>query len=160
MKKYICYTDGSYQSSLNAGGWSSIILDENEHLITRLYQGATHTTNNRMELRAVIETLKYFKEPSSLIIISDSQYVINGMLSARKWIENNDLSKKNLDLWFELVELLDIHSVEMQWTKGHVGNKWNEEADKWCTFAAQCYNLPRDVWTTKSTLSDLETDGI
>ena len=149
MNTYICYTDGSYQDTLKAGGWSSIILDEKEHVVAKLYQGMTHTTNNRMELRGVIETLKYFNTKSNLTIISDSQYVVNGIVSgsAKRWIEENDLSKKNLDLWFELIELLQNHNVTMQWVKGHNGNKWNEEADKWCTFAAQCYNLPRDIWT-------------
>lgn len=152
MQRYICYTDGSYQSSFNAGGWSSIILDENENIVAKLYQGFTHTTNNRMELMAVIETLNYFKDPTELIIISDSQYVVNSIItgSCNKWIEENDLSKKNLDLWFKLVDLLQKHNVTMKWVKGHDGNKWNEEADKWCTFAAQCYNLPRDIWTIDS----------
>ena len=155
VRKYICYTDGSYQSSINAGGWCSIILTENEQLVTKLYQGRTHTTNNRMELMAILETLRYFEEPSELIIISDSQYVINGINgSAKKWFEDNDLSKKNLDLWFEVVELLDKHKVTMEWTKGHAGNKWNEEADRLCVFAAQCYNLPRDIWTTDLELND------
>ena len=108
----------------------------------------TNTTNNRMELRAVLETLKYFEEPVELTIISDSQYVIGGINgSAKKWIENSDLTKKNLDLWFQIVELLEKHKVTMIWTKGHIGNKWNEEADRLCVFAAQCYNLPKDVWT-------------
>ena len=81
MSKYICYTDGSYQASLQSGGWSSIILDESENIIAKLYQGYTHTTNNRMELMAVIETLKYFKERTELIIVSDSQYVVNSIIT-------------------------------------------------------------------------------
>lgn len=153
MRKFICYTDGSYQASINAGGWASIILDENEKVIAKLYQGLTHTTNNRCELRAVLETLKYFNEPTDITIVSDSQYVIGGVNgSAQKWFEEQDLSKKNLDLWFEVVELLKKHKVTMIWTKGHVGNKWNEEADKLCVFAAQCYNIPRDIWPIKSEL--------
>ena len=162
MQRYICYTDGSYQASVNAGGWSSIILDENENVVAKLYQGMTHTTNNRMEIMAVLQTLKYFKERSNLIIISDSQYVVNSIItgSAVKWIIDNDLSKKNLDLWFELIDQLSKHNVTMKWVKGHNGNKWNEEADKWCTFAAQCYNLPRDVWTIESKQKNLEIDGI
>ena len=153
MRKFICYTDGSYQASINAGGWASIILDENEKVIAKLYQGLTHTTNNRCELRAVLETLKYFNEPTDITIVSDSQYVIGGINgSAQKWFEEQDFSKKNLDLWFEVVELLKKHKVTMIWTKGHIGNKWNEEADKLCVFAAQCYNIPRDIWTIKSEL--------
>ncbi len=150
MQKRICYTDGSYQESINAGGWASIILDENNHLITRLYQGATYTSNNRMELKAVIETLKYFNEPTDITIISDSQYVISNIVNgtAKKWLLEGDFTKKNLDLWFELLELWDKHKVEIKWVKGHNGDKWNEEADKWCTFAAKCLNLPKDLWIT------------
>lgn len=115
-----------------------------------------------MELMAVIETLKYFKERTELTIVSDSQYVVNSIITGicNKWIEENDLSKKNLDLWFQLVELLPKHDVTMQWVKGHNNNKWNEEADKWCTFAAQCYNLPRDIWTIDSMQKNLEITGI
>ena len=162
MSRYICYTDGSYKESLNAGGWSSIILDENENVIAKLYQGFTHTTNNRMELMAVIETLKYFKDSTELLIISDSQYVVNSVVTGacNKWIKENDLSKKNLDLWFQLVDLLPKHNVTIQWVKGHNNNKWNEEADKWCTFAAQCYNLPRDIWTIDSMQKNSEIIGI
>lgn len=103
-----------------------------------------------MELRAVLETLKYFDKPTNLEIISDSQYVINNINSgnAEKWIKDNDLSKKNLDLWFEIVNLINKHTVTFTWVKGHSDNKWNNEADKWCTFAAQCYNIPKDIWTT------------
>lgn len=77
MKKYKAYTDGSYQSSISAGGYASIIYDENNNLITRLYQGFKNTTNNRMEARAILETLKYFKEPVDITIVSDSMYVVN-----------------------------------------------------------------------------------
>jgi ribonuclease HI len=77
MKKYKAYTDGSYQSSIQCGGYASIIYDENNNLVTRLYQGFKNTTNNRMEARAVLETLKYFKEPTDITIVSDSMYVVN-----------------------------------------------------------------------------------
>jgi ribonuclease HI len=77
MKKYKAYTDGSYQSSINAGGYASIIFDESNNCIAQLYQGFKNTTNNRMEIMAVLETLKYFKEPSEITIVSDSMYVVN-----------------------------------------------------------------------------------
>lgn len=103
-----------------------------------------------MELRAVIETLKYFEEPSEITIVSDSQYVLNGITKATDWVKQNDLNRPNIDLWFELVELLPKHVIHTKWVKGHNGDKWNEEADKWCTFAARCLNLPRDIWTIHS----------
>jgi ribonuclease HI len=77
MKKFKAYTDGSYQSSIDAGGYASIIYDENDNVVAKLYQGFKHTTNNRMEARAVLETLKYFKEPTDITIVSDSMYVVN-----------------------------------------------------------------------------------
>lgn len=101
-----------------------------------------------MELKGVIETLKYINEPSEIIIYSDSQYIVNSVSKKLylEWIRT--LDKKNLDLWFELADLLEQHIVIIKWVKGHNGNKWNELADKWCTFAAQCYNLKEDQWTT------------
>lgn len=152
MNKYICYTDGAYKESINSGGWASIICDENEKVLKILYSGLKNTSNNRMELLAVLETLKFFKEPSHLIIISDSMYVVNSISNnwARKWFENQDYSKSNLDLWFQVLELLNKHVVEMKWVKGHAGNSINEEADKWAQFASQCLNLPNDEYFNKS----------
>ena len=97
--KYIAYVDGSYQSSLNAGGYASIICNGNQ-VIKELYQGFLHTSNNRMELLAVIETLKYFPYPVEITIVSDSKYVVETITRAapQKWFEEHDYSKKNLDL--------------------------------------------------------------
>ncbi len=78
MDKYIVWTDGSYKSSIDAGGYSSIITID-EKIITKLYQGFKSTTNNRMELMGVLETLKYFNTPTNLHIYSDSQYVVSSI---------------------------------------------------------------------------------
>ena len=152
MKTYKCYTDGSYQASIKRGGWSSIILDESGVVVAELHNGNTHTSNNRMEIRAVLETLKYFKEPSDITIVSDSMYVVNTIKEgwARKWFDEKDYSKSNLDLWFEILDYLDFHKVTMEWVKGHANNKWNERADELCVFAAQCLNLPKDEHTDYS----------
>ena len=162
MRSFIAYTDGSYQSSINAGGWASIILDENENHIATLYQGMTHTTNNRMELRAVIETIKYFEERVNLTIVSDSLYVIETITSgnALNIVKNNQIDRPNFDLWFELSEVLDRHELSFVWVKGHDGNRFNEEADKWCVFAARCLEIPRDIWTIDSEQERLEATGI
>ena len=77
MKKYKAYTDGSYQESIKAGGYASIIFDENGNQIKEIYQGWKNTTNNRMEALAVLETLKFFREPVEITIVSDSMYVVN-----------------------------------------------------------------------------------
>lgn len=152
MKKYKAYTDGSYQSSIQCGGYASIIYDENNNLVTRLYQGFKNTTNNRMEARAVLETLKYFKEPTDITIVSDSMYVVNTINQGwvNKWFNDKDYSKSNLDIWFEILDYLDFHKVTMEWTKGHSDNQMNNEVDELCVFAAQCLNLPEDEHINKS----------
>jgi ribonuclease HI len=77
MQKYKAYTDGSYQDSIKAGGYASIIFNEKGDKIKELYQGFKDTTNNRMEALAVLATLEYFKEPVEITIVSDSMYVVN-----------------------------------------------------------------------------------
>ena len=75
--RYTAYTDGSFQSSINAGGYAVVILDESDTIVAKLYQGFKGTTNNRMEIRGVLEALKYFNKPTDITIVSDSQYVVN-----------------------------------------------------------------------------------
>lgn len=152
MKKYICYTDGSFKSSISCGGWASIIYDEFGNTIKKLYQGYKNTTNNRMELMAVLETLKWFKEPSDITIVSDSMYVINTINEgwAKKWFEEKDYSKSNLDLWFQVLDYLDFHKVTMLWTKGHASNIINNQVDELAQFAATCLNLPEDEYIDNS----------
>ena len=142
---YEAYCDGSYQSSINSGGWSSIILNNNK-IIKKLYQGYHNTTNNRMELMGVLETLNYFKTPIKIKIYCDSQYVINSIKEGYvyTWFKNKDYSKKNLDLWFKIIDLLNFHDVTFEWVKGHQYNEMNNLADKLAVHAAQCLNLPED----------------
>ena len=112
----------------------------------KIYQGMLNTTNNRQELYAVIEALKYFPKPTELTIVSDSQYVVNSINEKYcfKWIKEQDLSKKNLDLWFQLVNLLNYHTVTFQWVKGHNNHSMNEYADRLAQHAAECMNLFED----------------
>lgn len=152
MKKYKAYTDGSYQDSINAGGYASIILNEQGNKIKELYQGFKNTTNNRMEALAVLATLEYFKEPVEITIVSDSMYVVNTIKEGwvRKWYDEKDYSKKNLDIWFKILDYLDFHKVTMEWTKGHANNVINNEVDELCVFAARCLNLPEDEFFNKN----------
>lgn len=150
MKTYNCWTDGSCQKSKSGepvGGWASIIVDESGN-ITKLFQGYKNTSNNRMEIMAVLETLKHFKEKSIINIVSDSMYVVNTINQgwAKKWFDEKDYSKQNLDLWFELLDLLDFHKVTISWTKGHSNNEMNNLADELAQFAAKCLNLPKDEY--------------
>lgn len=145
QSKWIIYTDGSEQPSIGAGGYAAVICYEGKCIKT-LYQGFRNTSNNRMELKAVIEALKWFKDPTELMIVSDSQYVVNSINGkyCYKWIKENDLSKKNLDLWFELINLLNYHTVTFKWVKGHSNHSMNEYADRLARHAAQCMNLLED----------------
>lgn len=145
MDLFVAYCDGSYQSSIDSGGWASIILKDDK-IFKKLYQGYKSTTNNRQELYAVLGTLEFFKEPTRLIIYSDSQYVVNSINNKHvyKWFEDGDFSKKNLDLWFKIIDLLNFHTVTFKWVKGHENNEFNELADKHAVHAAQCLNLKKD----------------
>ena len=139
------YTDGSCINNGERGGYAAVICYDGR-CVDKIYQGYLNTTNNRMELLAVIEVLKYFSNPIELTIISDSQYVVNSINGEyyKKWIKEQDLSKKNLDLWFQLVDLLNYHTVTFQWVKGHNNHSMNEYADRLAQHAATCMNLLQD----------------
>ena len=138
MKKVSLYTDGACSGNPGAGGYGGILI-YNGH--EKEYSGyEAETTNNRMELRAVIEGLKMLKEPVELDIYSDSAYVVNAF--TEKWIENWQLnnwrtaSKKpvqNIELWQELLELLTPHTVTWNKVKGHADNPYNNRCDKLAT---------------------------
>ena len=152
---WVIYTDGSCIDNGARGGYAAVFCYDGR-CVYKIYQGYLNTTNNRMELKAVIEALKCFKNPTELTIVSDSQYVVNSITGEHcyKWIKENDLSKKNLDLWFELVDLLKYHTVTFQWVKGHSNHSMNEFADKLCTHAATCMNLQEDPINIKYDNSD------
>lgn len=101
-----------------------------------------------MELMGVLEALRYFKTPTKMKIYSDSQYVINNIEGGhvKKWFETKDYSKKNLDIWHDVIDLLEFHNVEFIWVKGHANNKYNELCDQLAVHAAQCLNLPVDEY--------------
>ena len=133
------YTDGACSGNPGAGGWGVHI--DNLGNVTELSGRDENTTNNRMELKAVIEALKFFTISSKLIINTDSKYVMDG---ASKWIVNwkknnwkttQKKDVKNKDLWTELDKLINFHKIEWIWVKGHDGNFGNERADFLATSA-------------------------
>ncbi len=135
MKNIILYTDGACSGNPGKGGWGAILKYGNHEKV--LSGGEKETTNNRMELLAVIKGLEALKEKCSIEIYSDSAYVVNaflqGWLSA--WKENNwkTSSKKdvlNIDLWKRLDQLLNKHEVEWFKVKGHADNELNNRCDK------------------------------
>ena len=130
----IVYTDGACSGNPGIGGWGSVIIIE-ENTPIHLNGGSQKTTNNQMELMAVIKSLQYFKDHKNICIYTDSKYVMNGIES---WIFNwkkngwKTASKKpvkNKDLWEELDREIQKHTVKWEWVKGHDGNKNNEMAD-------------------------------
>lgn len=140
------YTDGSYKPSTNCGGYAAVIT-HNDLVIKVIHEGFKNTTNNRMEIMAVLEALKYFKVPIEFDIYSDSEYVVNSInnRSLHKWIEENDQSKKNLDLWKQVYDLLQRHRVRFFWVKGHDDNEFNELADLYANNSATVLNPKIDL---------------
>lgn len=143
---YTIYTDGSYKPTRDAGGYASVILNDDK-VEKVLAQGYVHTTNNRMELLGLLSALKYFEEPKDLQIYSDSSYVVTSINKNhyKKWLEENDVTKKNLDLWDEIADWLAFHNVKMHWVKGHNDDTYNEMADLYANMAAIVLNPFTDL---------------
>jgi len=148
--KILVYTDGGAMNNPGAGGYG-VVLRYKGHR-RELSGGFRWTTNNRMELLACIEGLKALKRRCSVVLYSDSRYVVNGMTKgwaerwqARGWRLSNDQDVKNADLWQHLVELCSLHDVEFRWIRGHSGNRDNERCDQLAMAAAQGQNLAADV---------------
>ncbi len=133
-KKIELITDGACTGNPGPGGWAALIrFGAKEKLLAG---GEADTTNNRMELMAVIEGLKALKEACEVTITSDSQYVINAFEKGwlQNWLRNgwktaNRAPVKNDDLWRELMELVKIHTVKWVWVRGHSGHEDNERVD-------------------------------
>ncbi len=134
MKTVEIFTDGACSGNPGPGGWGAILRFGK--ITKELSGGEAQTTNNRMELSAVIAALSALKEPCNVILTSDSKYIIDAVTLgwAKKWQANGWMRNKkdkalNPDLWEELLRLLSIHSVEFVWVKGHAGHPENERCD-------------------------------
>jgi len=134
MKEVTIYTDGACSGNPGPGGWAAVLM-HNEHR-KELSGGEKLTTNNRMELTAVIEALKRLKEPCRVKVHSDSAYLVNCFRQGwyRAWQMNGWKNSKNepvenRDLWEELLRLMDIHQVEYVKVKGHSDSEWNNRCD-------------------------------
>ena len=141
MKKVQLITDGACLGNPGPGGWASILRHGN--FKRELYGSSPQTTNNRMELTAAIEGLRALKEPCEVEVITDSQYVKNGITTwIAGWKRNGwkTSAKKpvvNQDLWSELDALVSKHTLRWTWTKGHAGHQDNDRADELATRAAR-----------------------
>lgn len=133
MEKIIIYTDGACKGNPGPGGWGVLILLENEQI--ELSGGSKETTNNQMELTAVIKALNFFEKKIKVDLYTDSKYVMDGITDyIKKWKINgwqtaNKKPVKNMNLWKILDELNNLHDINWNWVKGHSGNPENEKAD-------------------------------
>jgi ribonuclease HI len=134
MSEVVIYTDGACKGNPGPGGWGAWLqagVHEKE-----LWGGEPLTTNNRMELTAVIEALALLKQPSRVVVHTDSAYVKNGITTwihgwkTRGWTTADRKPVKNVDLWQKLDALRGRHQVDWRWVKGHAGDPGNERADQ------------------------------
>ncbi len=134
MKSVIIYTDGACSGNPGAGGYGTVLLYGTAR--KELSEGYQKTTNNRMELLAVIKGLEALKEPCQVTLYSDSKYVVDAIekgwvkkWQANGWKRNQKEMALNVDLWERVLPLLEKHSVKLIWVKGHANNKENERCD-------------------------------
>ena len=144
MKNVEIYTDGACSGNPGPGGWGAVLIYNGVE--KQLSGSEIETTNNRMELSAVITALKVLKEPCNVTLTTDSKYVCDAINKGwlNSWQKNSwkKADKKpvlNIDLWQELLPLLDKHRVEFIWVKGHNGHKYNEICDKLAVAEYQKY---------------------
>ena len=137
------YTDGAARGNPGPGGYGVILMSGN--IKKELSQGYRHTTNNRMELMAVIAALEALKKPSlNITIYSDSQYIVKAIKEGwlNKWMATNFAKgKKNKDLWVKFYNLSQNHQLNFVWVKGHADNPNNNRCDELATAAADGKNL-------------------
>lgn len=142
MKKVEIFTDGACSGNPGPGGYGVVMRYKG--IEKELSGGDSQTTNNRMELSAVIAGLSALKEPCEVIITSDSKYVIDAVQKgwaekwrANNWIKSDKKKALNCDLWEELLSLLDKHKVKFIWVKGHAGHPENERCDELAVMESQ-----------------------
>lgn len=136
MRKIEIYTDGACSGNPGPGGWGAVLFYQDQR--KELSGGEPHTTNQRMELKAVIEALKALKVKGwEVSVYSDSAYFVNAIkqdwLSNWKrngWKNSRKEPVANQDLWQELIRLMQLNQVQVEKVKGHAGDKWNERCDQ------------------------------
>ena len=133
MEKIEIFTDGACKGNPGTGGWGALLVVDGHE--KELFGGELNTTNNRMELMAVIEALNALKRPCEVILHTDSQYVQKGITEwihgwkARGWKTAARAPVKNVDLWQALDTAQAAHQVQWRWVRGHSGHVGNERAD-------------------------------
>lgn len=142
MKNVEIFTDGACSGNPGAGGYGAILRYKS--VSKEISGGSPNTTNNRMELLAVIEALSLLKEPCNVTLTTDSRYVADPI--SKGWLTSWVLKGwrkgkiKNIDLWQRLVPLLDTHKVTVVWVKGHNGHPENERCDELAVIQRDRFN--------------------
>ena len=141
MKEVIIYTDGAAKGNPGKGGYGTVLISGNHE--KRLSQGYILTTNNRMELMAVIIGLEALNQKCNVTIYSDSKYVVDSVEKGWifGWEKKGFKDKKNPDLWKRFLKTYRNHNVKFQWVKGHAGNLYNERCDELAVKAAESDDL-------------------
>ncbi|MBR5219041.1 MAG: ribonuclease HI [Clostridia bacterium] len=148
MKEVFLYTDGACSGNPGAGGYGAVL--KYKGAVKEISAGYERTTNNRMEIMAVIAGLEALKEPCAVTLTSDSEYVIKALEQgwAEAWRANGWKRKSgpalNPDLWGRLLELTEKHTLTYVWVKGHAGHPENERCDQLAVAASQSDNLLKD----------------
>lgn len=149
MKKLDIYTDGACSGNPGAGGYGVVMLYKGAR--KELSQGYKVTTNNRMEMLAVIKALEALKEPCEVTLYSDSKYVVDSITKGwvygwkkRGWVKSDKKKALNVDLWERMLPLLEKHTAEFVWVKGHADNVENERCDELARIALAEDNLLED----------------
>ncbi|MES2934152.1 MAG: ribonuclease HI [Pseudomonadota bacterium] len=133
MDKIEIFTDGACKGNPGAGGWGALLMVDGHE--KELFGGEANTTNNRMEMRAVIEALSALTRPCEVVLHTDSQYVLKGITEwlagwkARGWKTAAKAPVKNVDLWQALDAAQARHQIQWRWVRGHSGHVGNERAD-------------------------------
>lgn len=144
MKKLEMFTDGACSGNPGPGGYGTILRYNGFE--KEISGGEANTTNNRMELMAVIAGLQALKEPCSITLYTDSKYVADGIAKgwaaswrARGWKKSDKSPALNPDLWGQLLDLLEEHDVKIIWVKGHAGHRENERCDEMAVAQSKKY---------------------
>ncbi len=146
MKKVMIYTDGACKGNPGPGGYGAILVYGARE--KEFSGGESDTTNNRMELLAAITALEALKEPCDVTLTSDSKYLVDAVTKGwvyswkkKGWKKSDGKTALNTDLWERLLPLLDTHTVEFVWIKGHDGHEYNERCDRLAVAEAEKYSL-------------------
>ena len=144
MKTVYIYTDGACRGNPGPGGWGAVLRYNNTE--KEISGGEAGTTNNRMELTALIRALQMLKEPCHVVLTSDSKYVLDGLSKGwaqswrqKGWKKSDGKPALNPDLWEQLLNLTAPHQMEYHWIKGHAGHPENERCDSLATAAAATF---------------------